>query len=193
MDAVKTVRRCKGMNPKKDIFKSILVLTLLCLTVSGTLAAVNRFTAPVSAANAAVREEKTRKSMIPEAEAFIPLAVGELPKSIVNACRAETKDGGCAGYVFTVRGKGFGGTITVMCAIADDGTVLRCEAPDVSSETTTLGGKVADPAYSAQYVGKDERLEGVDGISGATITSNAYRQCVRDAFAAYRAVKEVGK
>ena len=181
------------MNAKKDVFKSILVLTLICLVVSGALAAVNAFTAPVSAANAAAREDAAKRSMIPDAAEFIPITDVSLPESIVNASCARTADGGCAGYVFTVKGKGFGGTITVMCAIAENGTILRCETPDVSSETTTLGGKTADPAYTAQYVGKDERLEGVDGISGATITSNAYRQCVKDAFAAFRAIREAGR
>ena len=38
--------------------------------------------------------------------------------------------------------------------------------------------------------GKDAALEGVDAISGATITSNAYERCVQDCFAAYDAVKE---
>ena len=40
------------------------------------------------------------------------------------------------------------------------------------------------------YTGKDASLDGVDVISGATITSVAYEQCVLDAFAAYDTVKE---
>ena len=181
------------MNAKKDIFRSILVLVLICLVVSGALAAVNSFTAPVSAANAAAREDAARKNMIPDAARFSPVTGVSLPQSVVSASRAETADGGCAGYVFTVKGKGFGGTVTVMCAIAENGTVLRFETLDVSSETATLGGRAADPAYTSQYVGKDGTLSGIDGISGATITSNACRKCAEDAFAAFRAIREAGQ
>ena len=41
-----------------------------------------------------------------------------------------------------------------------------------------------------RYIGKDAALDGVDAISGATITSTAYEKCVQDAFAAFDLVKE---
>ena len=64
---------------------------------------------------------------------------------------------------------------------------------DVSSETKTLGGKTANPEYTDQYTGQDASLAGVNAISGATITSTAYRGCVETAFAAFETIKEAGK
>ena len=61
---------------------------------------------------------------------------------------------------------------------------------DVSSETKTLGGQTANPEYTDQYIGQSSALDGVDSISGATITSTAYKGCVETAFAAYELVKE---
>lgn len=181
-----------SQSQKKDIIKSIVVLVVICLVVSGALAVVNSFTAPVSVANAAAREDEARKALIPEAESFKQETEVKLPEAVVNAFRAE-KGGQALGYVFTVEGKGFDGTISVMCAIGEDGKILCVKTLDVSSETKTLGGKTANPEYTDQYTGKDKELSGVNGISGATITSTAYRGCVDMAFEAFRCMKEAGK
>ena len=79
------------------------------------------------------------------------------------------------------------------CAIGTDGKILRVNTLDVSSETKTLGGKTANPEYTDQYTGQDETLAGVNAISGATITSTAYRGCVETAFAAFETIKGGGK
>lgn len=181
------------MNQKKDIIKSIVVLFVICLVVSAALAVVNHFTAPVSEANAIARENEARREMIPEADDFIRVSEVKLPEAVVSAYHAVDKSTQSLGYVFTVQGKGFDGTIKVMCAIAEDGTILRCKTLDVSSETKTLGGKTANPEYTDQYTGKDRNLSGVNGVSGATITSTAYRGCVDMAFEAFRGIKEAGK
>ena len=96
-------------------------------------------------------------------------------------------------YLFTVEGKGFGGTIQVMCVIGTDGLIRVCRTMDVSSETTTLGGQTASESYTGQYAGQDTSLSGVSAISGATITSTAYRGCVETAFEAFELVKEAQK
>ena len=165
------------MKEKKDIVKSIVVLFVICLVVSAALAVVNSFTAPVSAANATERENEARRAVIPDAAEF----------------KAVDAGGATLGYVFTVEGKGFDGTISVMCAIGTDGKILHVNTLDVSSETKTLGGKTANPEYTDQYTGQDETLAGVNAISGATITSTAYRGCVETAFAAFETIKEAGK
>ena len=176
------------MSEKKEIIKSIVVLVVICLVVSGLLAVVNSFTAPVSASNAEARATAARQEVIPAASEFT-LLEADLPDSIVSAYCA--KNGSEAlGYIFTVQGQGFGGTIEVMCAIDPEGKIISCKTMDVSGETSTLGGKTANPEYTGQYVGKDASLEGVNAISHATITSTAYRGCVENAFAAFDLVKE---
>ena len=176
------------MKEKKDIVKSIVVLFVICLVVSAALAVVNSFTAPVSAANATERENEARRAVIPDAAEF-----KALPDGVVSAYEGVDAGGATLGYVFTVEGKGFDGTISVMCAIGTDGAILRVSTLDVSSETKTLGGKTANPEYTDQYTGQDETLAGVNAISGATITSTAYRGCVETAFAVFETIKEAGK
>ncbi|MCQ2420150.1 MAG: FMN-binding protein [Clostridia bacterium] len=176
------------MKDTKEIIKSVVVLVVICLVVSGLLAVVNSFTAPVSAANAEARAIAARQEVVPAASEFEAIEK-ELPACITSAYLAKSGSN-TLGYIFTVQGQGFGGTIEVMCAIDPDGRILSCKTMDVSSETSTLGGKTANPEYTEQYAGKDASLEGVNAVSHATITSTAYRGCVENAFAAFELVKE---
>ena len=169
----------------KEIVKSIVVLVVICLLTSAALAVVNHFTAPVSAANAEARAQQARL----DAADFAPIEAA-LPDGVVSAYAALDAAGTPTSYLFTVEGKGFGGTIQVLCVIGMDGRIRTCRTMDVSSETTTLGGQTANESYTGQYAGQDASLSGVSAISGATITSTAYRGCVETAFEAFELVKE---
>lgn len=177
------------MKDKQAIIKAVVVLVVICIVISGALAVVNSFTAPVSAANAAARETAARQELLESAVSFEEAAC-ELPENVVSAYTGLDGAGNVAGYVFTTTGKGFGGTISVMCAIAPDGTILRCKTLDVSGETKTLGGQTESESYTGQYAGQDASLSGVSAISGATITSTAYEGCVKTAFEAFEILKE---
>lgn len=178
------------MSKKADVIKSIVVLAVICLVISGALAIVNSFTAPVIENAAAERENQARQAVMPDAASFEPLEQADFPEGVVSGYQGLDSASKTVGYVFTVEGKGFDGTISVMCAIGTDGNILKCSTLDVSSETKTLGGKTANPEYTDQYIGQNSSLDGVDSISGATITSTAYKGCVEKAFAAYELVKE---
>lgn len=180
------------MKQKNDILKSVIVLTVICLVTSAALAVVNHFTAPVSAANALAREEEARREVASDAGSFEPVEGVELPPEIQSAFASVGTDGKITGYVFTVTGDGFGGPITVMCAIDMDERIIDCSTLDVSGETKTLGGRVMEEEYTNQFAGQDATLGGVETISGATVTSHAYEDCVRRAFEAYAMIKGAG-
>ena len=180
------------MKNTQEIRKSIVVLVVICLLTSAALAVVNHFTAPVSAANAAAREQQARLDAVPGAASFEPIELA-LPDGVVGAYTALDASGTPLSYLFTVEGKGFGGTIQVLCVIGSDGLIRTCRTMDVSSETTTLGGQTASESYTGQYAGQDTSLSGVSAISGATITSTAYHGCVETAFEAFELVKEAQK
>lgn len=174
----------------KTLIKSIVVLAVICLVISAALAVVNSFTAPVIEEARVQRETASRQAVLPQAASFEPLQSDRLPDSITGAYKGVDSQGNTVGYVFTAGNKGFDGTIVVMAAIGTDGKLVQVATIDVTSETKTLGGQTANESYTSQYAGKDASLDGVDAISGATITSNAYERCVQDCFAAYDAVKE---
>ena len=113
------------MSEKQGIIKAVVVLVVICFVISGALAVVNSFTAPVSKANAEARETAARQELIPEASDFEQVTEG-LPENVLSAYVGKASDGSVAGYVITASGKGFGGTIQVMVAISPEGTILRC-------------------------------------------------------------------
>ena len=174
----------------KVIIKSIVVLAAICLVIAGALAVVNSFTAPIISAAAAERENASRQQVLSAAENFEPITSDAIPATITSAFKGVDASGATVGYVFTAGNKGFDGTILVMTAIGIDGKIIQVNTLDVTSETATLGGLTAKESFTSMYPGKDASLDGVEAISGATITSKAYEQCVLDAFAAYDAVKE---
>ena len=143
-------------------------------------------------ASAGAEAEQARLDAVPEAASFEPIDLA-LPDGVVGAYTALDASGTPLSYLFTVEGKGFGGTIQVLCVIGSDGLIRACRTMDVSSETTTLGGQTASESYTGQYTGQDASLSGVSAISGATITSTAYRGCVETAFEAFELVKEAQK
>ena len=124
---------------KLGVIKSIAILVIICLVTSGALAVVNSYTAPVIQAASEERENQARQSVMPDATDFEQLNVKDLPDGVVSVYQGKDSSGKTAGYVFTVEGKGFGGTISVMCAIDNDGTILNCSTLDVSGETANPG------------------------------------------------------
>jgi len=175
---------------KKEMIKSIVVLTMICIVISGALALVNSFTSDTIELAKHERETFERQQLLPEAVTFIQVSNNKIPTTVLSSHIGVNAKSEPVGYVFTAGRKGFDGTVVVMTAIGIDGKIVRVSTIDVTSETKTLGGQAALPEYTDMYIGKDASLGGVNAISRATITSDAYEACVRDSFAAYEAIKE---
>lgn len=74
------------------------------------------------------------------------------------------------GYVVTAQSKGYGGMLKVMVGIDSNGVITGTEVLE-NNETQGLGSKVSEHAFMDQYIGKDSNLEGLETISGTTISS----------------------
>jgi electron transport complex protein RnfG len=171
---------------KKDFVLPIVVLTLICLIISAGLAITNNYTEPVIAKAAADRAEAARSAVIPEAESFELLEAGGLPATVKEVYKTTNN----VGYIFMLTAPGYGGDINILCGIAPDGTILATKTLQ-QSETKGLGSKITEAPFAGQFPGKDASLDGVDAISGATISSRAYLGAIKDAFAAFDIVKGV--
>ena len=171
---------------KKDFAAPILVLTIICLIISGALAFTNSVTAPIIASAATQREEEARYEMIPEAEDFELVTVEGLPSTIKDVYRS-TND---VGYIFMISTSGYGGDVRIICAIDAGGKIIRSMAIE-QTETKGLGARIAEPTFAGQFDGADSSLSGVVAITGATISSTAYINAIKDAFTAFELV--VGK
>ena len=172
-----------------EIIKPVLVLVCICLVVTALLAYINSVTSPIIAK---AEEEKTRQAMtevLSEADSFEKLEIENLPERVTEAYSATNG----AGYVFMLTTKGYGGDMKLICGMDADGVIEQCKTLS-HAETSGLGSKTAEDPYRNQYCGKSaETLGEVDAITGATISSNAYKNAIEDAFKAYDMVKEAGK
>ena len=172
-----------------EIIKPVLVLVSICLVVTALLAYINSVTSPIIAK---AEEEKTRQAMtevLSEADSFEKLEIENLPERVTEAYSATNG----AGYVFMLTTKGYGGDMKLICGMDADGVIEQCKTL-LHAETSGLGSKTAEDPYRNQYCGKSaETLGEVDAITGATISSNAYKNAIEDAFKAYDIVTEAGK
>ena len=166
----------------KDFIVPIVVLSGICLFVSGALAFTNGLTLPVIAQAEAERTEAARMAIMPDAAGFERVEAESLPRSITEVYRA-TND---IGYLFMISVNGYGGEMRLMCGIDHDGTLIRAVTLS-QNETRSFFRRME--AIEPDFIGKDSRLEGIDTISGATITSSAYINGIRDAFAAFETIR----
>lgn len=95
-----------------------------------------------------------------------------------------------AGYSFELAPKGYAGPVVLRASIESaTGTVTAVELVS-QNETEGYGTRIATDegaAFLAKFAGKpaENPAEGVDGISGATVTSNAVLRAVEQAGAFY--------
>ena len=168
---------------KKDFLAPLAVLSAICLIVSGALAATNRLTSPVIEQAAAERAGEIKRMIFPGTDDFILIEADGLPRTVTDVYEAANG----AGYIFIIRTLGYGGDIDIICGIDMDGRIIRTET---LKETETRGFVERVLALEPLYMGKDRNLEGIDAVSGATITFNAYKNGILDAFEAYELVRE---
>ena len=89
-----------------------------------------------------------------------------------------------AGTVFEKAEQGFGGEVTVKATL--DGTTVKALTIDTPNETPGLGQKASEEAFTSQFIGKDGPFaygeNGVEAITGATVTSTAVLKALNEAF-----------
>ena len=177
-------------NVFKEIIAPIIVLTCICLVVTAMLAYTNIITAPVIQAAEEKAAEEARAEVLSEADGFTQMDVKNLPEGVTEVYKADNG----SGYVFMVTTKGYGGDIKLICGIKSDGSIEKTKTLS-HSETSGIGSRVVDnnSSYRKQYVGKTaDTLDEVDAVSGATISSKAYKSAIENVFKAYDTVKEAG-
>ena len=176
------------MSNWNKIFKPIVVLCVICIVVTGALAATNGMTAPIIEAATLAAQEAARTELLPDAQGFEKVEGVDVAN--VSDVYRTTND---VGVVITSSAKGYGGDVVVMTAITPDGNIKQIK---VTEQTETKGiGSTVVPTPSDR-----ERDEGVsaapalvlnqdiDAYSGATISSRAVLTAVNSAIEAYNQI-----
>ena len=153
--------------------KSIVVLVCICATISVLLAFTNSITEPIIQQNQAEAANKALLEVMPNGKGFQKIDLGEytLPATVTDAYGEE---GG--GYVFTLVTTGYSSNFVIVCGVNADGTVSGTKC---LSSAETLG---YEKTYGENLIGKNvESIDSVATVSGATKTTAAYRNAVKDA------------
>lgn len=153
--------------------KSIVVLTAICGVISLLLAATNALTAPIIEKNQAAAANEALLVVMPEGTGFekMDLSAYELPSTVTEAYKEAS-----GGHVVKLTTTGYGSGFVIMCGVNADGTVSGAVC---LSSNETLG---YEKTFGENFTGKSgEGVDAVDTISGATKTTAAYRNAVKDA------------
>lgn len=173
------------MSNWNKVFKPIVVLCVMCIVVTGALAATNKVTAPIIEEATRVAQDNARKELLPDADGFSKIDI-----QAENVSDVYVADNG-VGTVITCAGKGYGGTITVMVAFNPDDTVKQIKITE-QSETAGLGAKIStDKVFQDSFSGlpaEDFTVSDISAISGATISSKAVTAAVNAAIDAYNMI-----
>lgn len=168
------------MSMFKDFVLPPLVLTVIAGVTTAALVLTEGVTTPIIEEQQAAAADAARVAVLPEADSFTQCTVEEMPEGGIDAYQADNG----AGYVITAEAKGYGGQLRVMVGIGSDGLITGTEVL-VNNETQGLGSRVSEHDFMDQYIGKDSTLEGVQAISGTTISSNAFSNAVKTAYQIY--------
>lgn len=183
----------------KEIATLTVKLLLICVIVTGLLAAVNTVTAPIIAENSQKNFEVSMREVLPSATSFEKLhaEVFSPVESGVTLDSLYLADNG--GYVAnTVCSEGYGGDVSVMVGITPELTVAQVRIMSMS-ETPGLGAKANNTDFTDQYRNLSSGIEVVkntapnenqiSAISGATVTSKAVTKAVNTALCAAKSAK----
>ena len=161
---------------KKSV-KSIVVLVSICAVVSVLLALTNAVTAPIITQNEEKSANAALLEVLPDGGSFekADITAYTLPATVTDVYLSEN-----GGHVVKLNTTGYSSGMVLMCGINPDGTVSGTKLI-ASQETPSIGGAAAE-TYAAAVIGVDvSTVEALDTISGATKTTAAYKNAVRDA------------
>ena len=97
---------------------------------------------------------------------------------LILGCMAVASAGSFIPGDYEATAQGFGGDVTVLITVTEDD--LTSVAIVANDETPTVGGAALEELGSQLY---DAKSADIDGVAGATITSNAVKEAAAKAFA----------
>jgi RnfABCDGE-type electron transport complex G subunit len=194
----------------KEIIKFGLVLLFICVSASALLAGVYKLTSPRIEEQSQKEQAQAMQEVVPQAVRFEPVKKGEL----VLYYRGIDKDNMAIAVVFFAEGKGYSSSIRTAVGMTMDGRILGIEivtqnetpglgariteVEDTSTAWDALKGKKSEekpqPWFPQRFKDrKIEELDAVEAITGATISSRAVIDSVKNKAKEIKALLEDGK
>ena len=153
--------------------RSILTLLVICAVMAVLMAVTNTITAPIIEQNQAAAANDALKVVMPGGQGFEKMDVSgyTLPATVT-----EVYSEASGGYVFQLTTTGYSSGLVILCGVNADGTISGATC---LSSSETLG---YEKTFGENFIGKNmEGVDVVDTVSGATRTTGAYRDAMKDA------------
>ena len=126
-------------------------------------------------------------------------------KKLLTMRLISAKQTATGNYIIDIKGAGYGITggneyhpasgeyIVIRVSITADGKIIDCLTLS-QAETNNLGSACAEESFYGQFDGKTEAdYENIDAISGATMTTNGYKDAIRLALKSVKIFEEGNK
>ncbi len=183
----------------KAIIRDSLILFAITIISGFLLGWVYDITKEPIAQQKQIAKEKACRVVFEDAESFAEFELSGFSGKtsfdggdVEEVLKAQDASGAQLGYVLTVTShEGYGGDITFMIGIRNDGTVNAISFTSIN-ETAGLGMKAKKDEFKTQFNGKNVEFfvytkqgaakdNEIDAISAATITTNAVTNGVNGA------------
>ncbi len=162
-----------------------LILGIICLIATLVLAVTYEITRPKIAEQLRQEEQAALKNIIPDAGSFEP-------KTLDGIEYFEAMKGSdLVGYCLKVTGSGYGGYMRIMVGIDPNGVIRGVsvlehqETPGLGSKITEVRPGETEPWFLKRFSGKSAKTvavkKNIDAITGATISSKAVTDAIRNA------------
>lgn len=160
--------------------KLAIFLALVSALSGLCLSAVNDMTAPIISEAAIAKERANLQQIYTGGETFevVDADFGDYT-TLQGVYKVSNGD-----YVYKGSTKGYGGTCVYLVAIGADGKFKGFAALDLSNETNGFGSRVGTDEFKNNVVGTGID-ESIDTLSGATVTSSAIVNSIKEAVAHY--------
>ena len=156
----------------------IIVLVAICVFISAAMAAINLITAPKIDEAQRQKEEEALSIVVPDNQGFTKQEISDLPESVV----ALYSDNGSSAVAVMLSIKGYDSSNPMSVAVGfdEDGKIIKTSVISCNGETKGIGSKVSDESFLSRFSGLSD-VSSVDTISGATISSSAFKAAMEDA------------
>jgi len=183
------------MKNSKFIIKLAAILFAIVFVCTLLLVLCNFLTKDRIAELAVEAENQARLEVLPNATEFEATDAPDVSESYIG----KNANGETIGYCFKVTKSGFGGSVTMMVGVKNDGTISGVRITN-HSETPGLGAKAPEKEWISQFDGKSDHItivktgnakgNEVNAITGATITSKTVASGVNSALDAAKVLME---
>lgn len=168
-----------------SLIKDALILTAITLILGLALSGAKVATQPLVDK---ATEESTKRAYLKVCPGYssseditssVNVAGGSFKAKLNKVLECKNENGDKIGYIIEGTGKGFGGDLNLVIGFDSEGKTTGVEYKNTPSETPGLGMKTTERKFLDTWTDKTtDDVSSVDTISGATVSSSAFKDIV---------------